>query len=305
MRVPKPFLTHPPVTLDMKTHADCASCLLKRVLFQARLAGNGTEFAAVQAGVREYARLMSPDICSAEIATHVHAAAYAAMGVRDPYAGMKAEADRVAERYVPDAERFIDSSGDRFAAAVRVSIVGNIMDFGMGAAIDSPEEFGDVFRSLLEQGVGSDQTEELRKLVEDSGSVLYAFDNCGEIQFDRLLIREIRGMGKRVVGVVRGAPILNDVSMEDALRVGMDRELDGIVTTGGFCIGFSEDLMGEDLRREMSGAGVLIAKGMANFESLSDMEVPVPVAYLLRAKCLPVAASLNVPVGTNVVRVLC
>ena len=43
----------PPVESRMKTHADCASCLMKRVLFQARLTDNGTEFAAVQAGVRE------------------------------------------------------------------------------------------------------------------------------------------------------------------------------------------------------------------------------------------------------------
>ena len=287
----------------MKTHADCAACLMKRVLFQARLAGTGREFGAVQAAVREYARLMSPDICSAEIATHVHSAAYAAMGSDDPYLSMKIDADRTAERYVPDAERFIDGSEDRFAAAVRVSIVGNIMDFGMGLAIDSPEEFGGMFRSLLDQGIGSDQTAELRKLADSSDTVLYAFDNCGEVQFDRLLIRELKAMGKRVVGVVRGAPILNDVSMEDALRIGMDRELDRIVSTGGFCVGFSEELMKDVLKEEIGRAGLLIAKGMANFESLSDMDLPVPVAYLLRAKCIPVASSLGVPVGTNVVRI--
>ncbi len=276
---------------------------MKRVLFQARLAGTGREFGAVQAAVKEYARLMSPDICSAEIATYVHSAAYAAMGSDDPYLPMKIDADRTAERYVPAAEKFIDDSEDRFAAAVRVSIVGNIMDFGMGLAIDSPEEFGGMFGSLLDQGIGSDQTAELRKLVDSSGTVLYAFDNCGEVQFDRLLIREMKAMGKRVVGVVRGAPILNDVSMKDALRIGMDADLDRIVSTGGFCVGFSEKLMKDDLKEEIGRADVLIAKGMANFESLSDMDLSVPVAYLLRAKCIPVASSLDVPVGTNVVRI--
>ena len=95
----------------------------------------------------------------------------------------------------------------------------------------------------------------------------------------------------------------NDGSLDEALRIGMDRELDRIVSTGGFCVGFSEGLMKEDLKEEVGRAGVLIAKGMANYESLADMEVPLPVAYLLRAKCLPVASSLDVPVGTNVVRV--
>jgi uncharacterized protein with ATP-grasp and redox domains len=286
----------------MKTHADCAPCLMKRVLFQSRLVNNGTDFAAMQAAVKTYAALMSPDVDSATIATEVHRRAYAAMGVSDPYAQMKLDADRVAAEYVPRAQAFIDAAPDRFRAAVRISIIGNIMDFGSGNAIDNPEEFGGVFDQLLDQGVGSDQTDELRRLVDKSQTVIYVFDNCGEDQLDRLLIRELKNMGKRVVGLVRGAPILNDVTREDAVRIGLDRDLDRIVDTGGFAVGVPKDSSAE-LKEELSRAGVLIAKGMANFESLSEHDLPVPVVYLLRAKCIPVASILNVPVGTNVVRV--
>lgn len=289
----------------MKTHPECCQCLMRRVLFQARLAGNGTEFAAVRAAVRRYADLMSPEIGSSEIATYVHRDAYDAMGCSDPYDGMKRDAEEVARKYVPRAREFVKKSDDRFAAAVRVSIIGNIMDFGSGIAIDSPEEFSGVFESLLSQGVGSDDTAVLKDVVEKSDTVLYAFDNCGEDLFDVILIRELRRMGKRVVGVVRGAEILNDVAMDDALRVGMDMELDRIVTTGAFAVGFPKDLPDKGLREELGKAGVMIAKGMANFESLTEIEdFPVPIAYLLRAKCQPVADSLGVPLNTNVVRVV-
>lgn len=286
----------------MKTHADCAPCLMKRVLFQSRLVDNGTDFATMQAAMRTYAALMRPDINSAAIATEVHRQAYAAMGCTDPYRQMKIDADAEALKYVPAAEDFISAAADPFRAAVRVSIVGNIMDFGSGIAIDSPEEFGKLFASLLAEGVGSDQTDELRRLVDASGTVLYAFDNCGESQFDRLLIRRLRAMGKRVVGVVRGAPILNDVTREDACRIGLDRELDGLVDTGAFAIGIPSQ-PGPALAAELGRAGVLIAKGMANYESLSDADLPLPVAYLMRCKCLPVSQSVGVPVGTNVVRI--
>jgi hypothetical protein len=47
----------------------------------------------------------------------------------------------------------------------------------------------------------------------------------------------------------------------------------------------------------------VIAKGMANYESLGNRDIGVPVAFVLRAKCVPVADSLNVDMGTNVVRV--
>ena len=276
---------------------------MKRILFQARLAGTGHEFDAVKQCMALYSEMMDPEICSATIATKVHSLAYSIMECSDPYLQMKIDADEVAARYLPQAQEFIDASDDRLKAAVRVSLIGNIMDFGSGIAIDSPDEFGKMFDSLLNQGIGSDETYTLERLIDSSETVLYAFDNCGESQFDKLLIREIRSRGKRVVGIVRGKPILNDVSYDDALRIGMDKELDRIVSTGGFAIGFPEEILDKGLSEEMGRAGVLITKGMANYESLSDRKLAVPTVFLLRAKCVPVASSLNVPVGTNVVRV--
>lgn len=288
----------------MKNQADCAPCLLKRVLFEARLAGNGREYDAVTAAVRRYCEVASPERCSAEVGTEVHRAAYASIGAEDPYRDIKIKADETAAGYVPEGKRFIDSSDDRLAAAVRLSIVGNIMDFGMGIAIDSPEEFGGVFRSLLGQGVGSDDTPALEEMVDGSRRILYAFDNCGEDQLDRLLIRELRSRGKEVVGVVRGAPIINDVTREDALRIGLDGEMDGLVDTGKFAVGFPLDGLGRELEGEMSRCDMLIAKGMANYESLTELGADIPRAHLLRAKCIPVAKSLGVPLNTNVVRVV-
>ncbi|MCQ2078679.1 MAG: ARMT1-like domain-containing protein [archaeon] len=287
----------------MKASADCGPCLMKRILFQSRIAGTGREFEAVKQCMGRYSELMVEGVCSAAIATDVHALCYRIMDNDDPYLQMKIDADRIAEQYLPLAQRFIDSSEDRLHAAVRVSLIGNIMDFGSGIAIDSPDEFGRMFDSLLNQGIESDEFDMLEQLISSSSVILYAFDNCGESQFDKLLIREIKALGKRVVGVVRGAPILNDVTMEDALRIGLDRELDRIVSTGEFAIGFPEHVGDPGFQEELASAGLLITKGMANYESLSDYDMPVPVVFLLRAKCAPVAASLNVPVGTNVVRV--
>ena len=143
----------------MKACADCGPCLMKRILFQARLAGTGKEFESVKECMGLYSSLMTPDVCSADIATKVHALSYRIMGVSDPYRTMKEDADRVVERYIPQAVEFIRSSPDRFRAAVQVSIIGNIMDFGSGIAIDDPEEFGRMFDGLLAEGIGSDETD--------------------------------------------------------------------------------------------------------------------------------------------------
>lgn len=287
----------------MKACADCGPCLMKRILFQSRLAGTGKEFEAVKKCMGLYSKLMAEDVCSAEIATEVHALSYRIIGCEDPYLQMKKDADETAEKYLPAAEEFIRLSEDRLHAAVKVSLAGNIMDFGSGIAIDSPSEFGGMFDALLAQGIGSDDSEELFRLISSSDTVLYAFDNCGESQFDRLLIREIKALGKRVVGVVRGKAILNDVTYGDAVRIGLDGELDRIVGTGSFAVGFPRVAKDAGFTEELARSGVLIAKGMANYESLSETDMPVPTAFLLRAKCKPVADSLGVRVGTNVVRV--
>lgn len=287
----------------MKTCADCGPCLMKRILFQSRLAGTGTEFEAVRQCMARYSELMDESVCSAEIATKVHRLSYDIMRCEDPYHTMKIDADQIAGTFLKKVEEILGESEDRFRAAVSVAVVGNIMDFGSGIAIDYPEEFNEIFEKLISQKIGLDECDELRALIEKSENILYTFDNCGESQFDKFLIREIRSMGKRVVGVVKGAPILNDVTLDDAERIGLDKELDGIVTTGAFAIGIPSEIQNPDLIEMLSEADLLLAKGMANFESLSERDLGIPVAYLLKAKCLPVANSFNVPVGTNVVKV--
>ena len=284
----------------MKLTPDCVPCLMKRVLFQARLLENGCESEAVGAALRAYAKEYAVGRNSAEVATEVHRSAYEVMGA-DPYIKIKLDADRIAEEYLDQVMGYVDSAEDRFSAAVRVAVIGNIMDFGV--SLSSPEEFRAVFKKLLDQGIGSDDTARMKELLTDSKSVLYFFDNCGESQFDKLLIREIQRMGVRVVGVVRGERILNDVTMEDAERIGLDKILDRTVSTGTSTVGAVLSKAKDDLKEELDRADMMICKGMANYESLSDQDAGMPKVFILRTKCGPVARSLGVPENINVVRV--
>ena len=287
----------------MKVTPECVPCLMRRILFQAKLLHNGCEYEAVRQALEVYSQEYEEGKNSAAVATEVHRAAYRVMGA-DPYRQMKLDADRIAGEYLSQVTEFVEDSEDRFAAAIRVAVIGNIMDFGVGLAIQSPEQFRNRFQSLLDQGIGSDDTERFRSLLENAGRVLYFFDNCGESQFDKILIREIQRMGVKVIGVVRGERILNDVTLEDAQRIGLDRILDGIVSTGEFRIGADLSHAGPDLKKELDGCDLIIAKGMANYESLSDQDTSVPKVFLLRTKCEPVARSLGVPPDINVVRVV-
>ena len=288
----------------MRFSADCGPCIMRRVLFQSRLVGNGTEFDAVKAAAAVLGERMDPTTDSVAVATEVHRAAYAATGCTDPYLRLKIEADEAAEPCARQLEGIVASSDDPLRAAVLGAVAGNIMDFGAGTAIDDPGMFPSVYGDIVEEGLGWDDVAELEEILDGVSGVVYMFDNCGESRMDMVLIRLLRGMGKRVVGVVRGAPVLNDVTMEDALRVGMDGVTDRIVTTGKFYIGLDWDDVPAELEDEIRACGLIIAKGMANFEATSGRRLPVPVAHILRTKCRPVADALGVPQNVNVVKVI-
>ena len=287
----------------MDLRPECVPCLLKRVIFQAALAGNGTEFEALRAALSVFSVELRNVRNSAETATEVHRAAYSAMKVKDPYNQLKIRADEIASEYIGKASRYISSSDDRMKAAILVASIGNIMDFGLGSAIDDPDEFRDEFARLIEQGIGHDETDAVKRMLLKAKNVIYLFDNCGESQLDRLLIREIKKTGTKVIGVVKGEPILNDVTVADAERIGLDRELDGLYTTSEFRIGIDMNALTEELKQKINSADLMIAKGMANFESLSDQKVPIPVVHILRSKCIPVADALGIPKGINAVTV--
>lgn len=288
----------------MKFTADCGPCLMRRVLFQSRLVGNGLEFDAVKAAAEVLGSRMDPEVDSVKISSEVHWRAYRAIRSEDPYFELKCRADAVAEPYERQLEEMVEASDEPLRTAIMGAVAGNVMDFGSGASIDDPDLFSEVYDDIVAQGLGLDDVGRLEDLLAEVPGVVYMLDNCGESRLDMVLMRLLRGMGKRVVGVVRGAPILNDVTMEDAKRAGIDRVADRLLSTGKFYVGIDWDDVPQDLQEEIEGCGLIIAKGMANFEATSGRSIPVPVVHILRSKCAPVARALGVPQNINVVKVV-
>lgn len=243
-----------------------------------------------------------PGINSAALATRVHRLSYELLGVKDPYADLKTEANRVAATLIPRAEELVNSSQDRLRAACLVAIAGNVMDFGIGG-FERPDELVHTFEGLVSQGPEPDDVERLRELLRGARKVVYLFDNCGEIVLDAPLLKELKAMGLKVVGVVKGEPIITDATIEDLRTSGVDRLLDACLTTGTFAIGLDLSRAPPELTEALGDADLVIAKGMANFEALSDTDVR-PVAFLLRSKCLPVSRALGASKDRNVVKVI-
>jgi len=285
----------------MRFSPECVPCLLNRVIYETELVAPGQVAEALSASMPILSQIDWSHRNSAEVATTVHRKVYQISGSNDPYKDLKKRSDEAAEMMFDRIERFVDGSMDPLEAAAICSIAGNVLDFGIDVGFERPEELGQKFDALVKEGLAINDLPEARKILTKARRVVYLLDNCGESVFDRLLVKEVKAFGPKVIGVVKGEPILTDVIMEDALRVHLDRCFDEIISTEEFAVGIDLKRSGQRLRKDIKGADLVIAKGMANLESLSDEPVR-PVLYLLRTKCAPVAKAIGSKRNANVAK---
>jgi len=151
----------------------------------------------------------------------------------------------------------------------------------------------------FEHGLDVDDSGRIKSMLSN---VVYLADNCGEIVFDTLLFKEIKKLGGNITLVVRGAPILNDVTMKEVKELGLDKMVDMVLTTGSNAIGLCLQEAPPELVEALGKASLIISKGMANYETMSEYNYR-PIAYLLKTKCESVAEAMGLSKNMNVARV--
>ncbi len=283
----------------MRIHPMCPSCLLNRAYVESRFVTDDEDliFKAVGEALKVLANRYFTRGINAHIATEMHRRVYEVLGVEDPYREVKEKANRVAMENLPVIKAFVENQKDVFKSSAVASIIANTFDYGvMGHEVED-EDFLTFFIREFKRGLKIDDLDEIRELCR--GKVCYLTDNCGEIVIDTLFMREIKKICERLTVVVRGKPIISDATLEDALAVGVDTIAAELLTNGKGAIRITEDELPNDTLERLESADVIIAKGMANYESLSESRFK-PIAFLLKAKCLPVARDVGVDVGDMV-----
>jgi hypothetical protein len=183
------------------------------------------------------------------------------------------------------------------------SIIGNIMDFGIDGSSKHPQILEDIFDTLYAEGLGYDDYQKLKNLLKNTTHLVLFTDNCGEIVFDKILCRELKHFNPTVhiTAVVKGEPILSDATVEDAQKIKLHEVVDTLYTTGCFAVGVDFHKLPAEVTSSLKHADVIIAKGMANYESFSETTFR-PIAYLLRTKCNAIAQSMNLPRNISAIK---
>lgn len=278
----------------MRTYLDCYPCFVRQALSAARMAGADdlTQQAVLDRTLALLQRL-PPGATPPEIAHAVHRIVRERLGVVDPYARVKEESTRAALAVYPQLKATVAASADSLEAAVRVSIAGNIID--LGVSDDVPDLWATVERVMTET-FAVDHMPRLRSALASADHVLFLADNAGETVFDRVLIEEL---GAPVTYVVKGGPVLNDATREDAIAAGL-APCATIGDNGSDAPGTILDLCSAEFRDAYARAPLVIAKGQANYETLS--EAGPRVFCLLQVKCPVIAGDAGVPLRSVVVR---
>ncbi len=289
----------------MKIQSECITCLLKRIIFEAELSTDDPllRLKTIQNSCKLLDELYNPNSSSADIATKVHRLAYETLGDDDPYLELKNQSNKIAQALVPRVNELIECSDDPLRITMLVSIIGNLMDFGISGASTHPEILSEVFEDTFAEDLGCDDTEEIKELLKNSKNVILFTDNCGEIVFDKILCRELKKFNPKIhlTIVVKGEPIISDATIKDAIELKFNEIVDEILNTGCFAIGLDFKKTPLELIKALEKADLIICKGMANYEAFSETNHR-PVAYLLRTKCTAIANSMELPLNINVVK---
>jgi uncharacterized protein with ATP-grasp and redox domains len=142
------------------------------------------------------------------------------------------------------------------------------------------------------------------ELAKKANMVLYLTDNAGEIVFDLLLVEQLKDMGVKVVVAVKGGPVINDATLEDAETSGMSKIADRIITTGTNAVGFAAKEVPQDFLDVYDSVDLVFAKGMGYAETLTEYKLKRPHLLLFRTKCNPVANYFGVAREKNVAKLM-
>ena len=283
----------------MKVHLDCIPCLQRQALQALRFV---TQDVAVQERILRLvvAKLERMDWTGTppEMAHVVHRIVIEECGVEDPYEEVKKRYNDLVLHLYPEIKRTVEESKEPLLAAVRMAIAGNIIDFGANSEFDLSKTIFAV--SSMEFAIFD--YPEFTTILENANTMIYLADNTGEIVLDKILLETILDRYKieKILFAVKGAPIINDATIDDAKYVGIDK-LPGVefVKVGTGLPNSGIERRSKEFNNILDSADIVISKGQGNYEALSDH---AGIFFLLMAKCPVIASDLNVKIGDIVLK---
>lgn len=293
----------------MKVELECLSCLIHRGYLEIAEATEkpDLQFKIATALLECMAKEFNADAVAAVLGTMRDRLIKQISGNFDVYATKKRASNQAALALLPSLKKMFEeeaSPTDKFRKICLAAIVGNVIEFDIPEHNVNLDELK-LMITKAEDDLAIDDISEIYEIAKKTKNILYLTDNAGEIVFDKLLVNELKQLGAKVTVAVKGGPILNDATSEDAEEASMYEVADSVITTGADAVGLPlPQERSEEFVKSYAEADFVIAKGMGYAETLTEIELKEPHALLVRTKCNPVAKYFGVKRGKNVAKLL-
>lgn len=201
----------------------------------------------------------------------------------DTFAPIKRHYNRLMLEREADFRRRIEESPDPVRTALCFARTANYIDFGVNNRV-TEEQLTELFDRADPLTVDDAEYGRFCDELEHAGNFLLLADNCGEIVLDKLLIETLQKRYPRLscAMMVRGGDVSNDVTMEDAAEVGVEK-VARVISNGTRIGGTDVARISSEARSALEEADVILAKGQGNFETAYGSGYNV--YYLFLCKC--------------------
>ena len=201
----------------------------------------------------------------------------------DRFRQEKLESNRFVLERMDQIRDMVRSAPDPVLVGLQFAILGNYLDFSALRDQVSFDKLDEMLRQALEMELDRKVFESLRADLEKGKTLLYITDNAGEIGFDRIFAEEIARVYPNldITFCVRGAVTNNDATREDAAAVGIPFR---IIDNGNRVAGTQLDQLSAEAKQALETSDVVIAKGMANTETMYGCGYNVYYAFLIKCQ---------------------
>ena len=207
----------------------------------------------------------------------------------------KEASNRFVLERLPQIQAMVETAEDPLYAALQFAVLGNYLDFSALQGKVSFQQLEQMLLDGLQLEIDKTCYEHFRQDLANGQKVLILTDNAGEIGFDRVFAQQIKKAfpHAQITFCVRGGPALNDATREDAAFMQIEFP---VIDNGSAISATVLSILGQEAKEAMDSADVIIAKGMANTETLYGSGYPVYFAFLV--KCNRIKAFFNKPMMT-------
>ncbi len=272
----------------------CVECIINQSAKVANAIGADKELSnTLTSTIRDMSKDFSYNDNPPEIASYVYEKMAEIANKIDLYDEVKKLSTQKALSFVPLVKEKIKNSKNKLLYATKTAVAGNVIDLAAAVEFDLEEEL----QKIYDVDFAYDDFDTLEKELNDAKSVLVIGDNVGEHIFDYVFIQTLQELYPYIVFsyMVRGNPIINDVTMLEAKEAGFD-ELCNLVDSGVNTPGFTYTRANDDAKKLFDEVDLIISKGMGNYECMSPSHRK-NICFLLKVKCDVVANSLDKQVG--------